>query len=137
MTATQRQAAPAHAKLHHIRIELAHSRPESSDSQGDGYDFVAPLDADGHLDVACWKDQRLSCFVHKLGGGVIVERGLLVHSPGGAGGASWQFDYALGEGDEETGFRFDTHRFMTGEYVSVRDAEGELRTYRVVTVKPA
>ena len=39
--------------------------------------------------------------------------------------------------DEEQGYRFASHAFQTGEYVSVRDGDGDLKTYRVETVTPA
>ena len=35
---------------------------------------------------------------------------------------------------EEEGFRFGDHAFKVGEYVSVREEEGELLTFRVVSV---
>jgi len=43
----------------------------------------------------------------------------------------------LGAGDEETGYRFETHAFTPGAYVTVRDADEQSRTYRVAFVKPA
>lgn len=124
------------SRLSRIRLEpapAAHEpRAESS------YEFVAPLDsADGRIDAAAWKSERGVCFVHRLEGGDIVQRGLLIHRPGGAGGGSWAFDYALGSGEEDVGYRFDEHRFVPGEYASVRDPDGDLRTYRVSVVQPA
>jgi hypothetical protein len=38
------------------------------------------------------------------------------------------------EDDDEVGFRLNTHVFRPGEYVSLTD-EGELQTYRVVSVR--
>jgi len=103
---------------------------------GPDYDFVAPLDAQGQIDADAWKDARALCFVHRREGGQ-TRHGLLVHRPGGAAGATWAFDYDPGRGDEETGYRFEAHAFTPGAYASVRDAGGELRTYRVASVKPA
>jgi hypothetical protein len=63
-------------------------------------------------------------------------RGLLVHRAGGRGGSTWAFEWKGGSKDEaeEEGFRFGDHAFRVGEYVSVRDEEGELLTFRVVSV---
>ena len=37
----------------------------------------------------------------------------------------------------EPGFKFDQHVFKQGEYVSLREQDGSLRTFRVVSVKPS
>ena len=45
------------------------------------------------------------------------EIGRLVHRRGG----SWAFDYnPKGSADDEPGFKFDSHRFVPGEYVPSR-----------------
>jgi hypothetical protein len=33
--------------------------------------------------------------------------------------------------DDETGYRLDMHRFVVGEYVSVRDAHGRSHTFKI------
>ncbi|MEN9709154.1 MAG: hypothetical protein RIQ68_1562 [Pseudomonadota bacterium] len=101
------------------------------------YDFVAPLDTQGHIDVGAWKLSRALCFVHRKDKDGTVQHGLLVHRSGGAGGSTWVFDYELGQGDEESGFRFESHAFVAGEYVAIHDADGHSHTYRVAQVKPA
>ncbi|MGE3643167.1 MAG: hypothetical protein AB7F96_04865 [Beijerinckiaceae bacterium] len=125
------------ARMHVIRLELARSKEHPQGSAGEGYEFHAPLDETLHIDAESWKKERARCFVHKIEGGRTVERGLLVHKPGGAGGATWSFDYDYqDEGDEEAGYRFGAHAFTVGEYVSVRDEDGEMHTYRVAGVRP-
>jgi hypothetical protein len=101
------------------------------------YDFFAPLDAQGHIDLSAWKHARALCFVHRKDKDGTVQHGLLMHRPGGVGGSTWVFDYELGQGDEESGFRFESHAFVVGAYVAIRDAEGQSHTYRVAEVKPA
>jgi hypothetical protein len=121
-----------------IRLELARSRGHAEGSAANGYEFVAPLDAAGHIDVEGWRHERGRCFVHRIVEGVTTERGLLVHRPGGAGGATWAFDYELGgTTEEDAGYRFAAHAFTPGDYVSIRSADGELQTYRIATVAPA
>ena len=127
----------ASAALKKIRLEEAPAKGAPAAPSIDGYTFVAPLDASGRIDVEAWKSARALCFVHRLERGAVVERGLLVHRPGGAGGATWAFDYRQGDDDDEAGYRFGAHAFVAGEYVSVRDADGAMRTYRVADVAAA
>ena len=35
---------------------------------------------------------------------------------------------------DEPGFKFDRHRFVPGEYVSLKEHDGTMRTFRVVAV---
>jgi hypothetical protein len=61
------------------------------------------------------------------------EHGHLMRLPGGA----WSFHYEE-EGDididDETGYRFGDHVFKTGDHVSICEADGQLRTFRVTKV---
>ena len=126
------------AQMFRITLQEARSRETPARDGASGYEFFAPLDAAGHIDLETWKKERARCFVHRLDHGAIAERGLLVHRAGGAGGATWAFDYEAGTADdEEQGYRFASHAFEPGEYVSVRDGEGTLHTYRVSAIHPA
>lgn len=121
-----------------IVLEEARAKGAPAGPGVHGYEFVAPLDEAGFINLEAWKKERGRCFVHRLEHGQIVDRGLLIHRAGGAGGANWAFDYELGTNeDEEQGFRFGAHAFSPGEYVSVRDDEGEMRTFKIVKVTPA
>jgi hypothetical protein len=121
-----------------IRLNLARSPAFPLGSARHGYEFVAPLDADGHIDAAQWKTDQRHCRVRRFADGEDDEIGFLVHKPGGPEQARWVFDYdAAAETDDESGYRFGAHVFRPGEYVSIRDEEGELHTYRVVSVEPA
>jgi hypothetical protein len=122
-------------QLFHIRLEPAPGPHEPVAAAA--YDFVAPLDTRGMIDADAWRRERALCFVHRIEPGDGVQHGLLVHRPGGPNGATWTFDYEPGQGDEETGFRFEAHSFTVGGYVSVRDADDQIRTYRVASVTPA
>ncbi len=48
------------------------------------------------------------------------EIGHLVHKPGGAEHARWAFHYDPAPEDDEAGYRFGSHAFVPGEYVSIR-----------------
>ena len=125
------------------RVRLERALEPGAAAQGDntsarGYEFVAPLDAGDHISVEGWRAERALCFVHRTEHGATLERGLLTHRPGGAEGATWMFDYdPLAEGDEEAGFRFGSHRFVAGEYVTLREPDGAAHTYRVASVRDA
>jgi hypothetical protein len=114
-----------------IRLNLARTAEFPDGSDRHFYRFTAPLDADGHLDPEGWKAHRDMCRVVRSWGGEEEDIGHLVHRPGG----SWGFRYDIGgdEGDE-AGYRLNSHRFVPGEYVSIRDDDGEMHTFRVVTV---
>ena len=125
------------ARMFRIRLELARSKENPQGSPGNGYEFHAPLDDTNHIDLEAWKDNRGLCFVHRLENNVTTERGILMHRSGGAGGATWVFDYDYQEdGDEEAGYRFGAHAFTPGEYVSIKDEDGEMHTYRVASATP-
>lgn len=120
-----------------IRLDLARSKQFPSGSTEHGYEFVAPLDVAGHIDPAQWHKHRDRCRVRRFWNGE-EEYGHLIHKPGGAEHARWVFDYGSGAGeDEEAGYRFGSHAFRPGEYVTVSDEAGEMHTLRVVSVETA
>jgi len=116
--------------LKKIRLELArdHDFPEGSNVHG--YEFVAPLDENGHLDPKAWHEHRQQCTVRRFWQGDADEVGHLVRKPGGF----WAFHYDIdGDvNDDEAGYRFNAHVFLLGEYVSIREQDEKLRTFRVV-----
>lgn len=124
--------------LKRIRLNLARSKEFPSGSTRHGYEFVAPLDSSGHIDPVVWRKQREHCRVRRFWGDEDEEVGFLVHKPGGKEHARWVFDYdATAEEDDEAGYRFGSHAFRPGEYVSIRDEDGEMHTFQVVSVESA
>ena len=121
-----------------IRLNLARSKEFPQGSERHGYEFVAPLDAQGHIDVVLWRKGREHCRVRRFSAGEDDEIGFLVHKPGGPEHARWVFDYdASAEDDDESGYRFGSHAFRPGEYVSIRGENGDTHTFLVATVEPA
>jgi len=114
-----------------IRMELARDPDFPQGSRLHGYSLVAPLDNMDRIDAAEWKANREKCRVTRFWGSDEHEIGHLVRKPGGA----WAFHYDIhgNEDDDETGYRFGDERFRPGEYVSIREQDGEMRTFRVVT----
>ena len=114
-----------------VRLNLARNADYPSGSAQHGYEFVAPLDEEGHIDAGVWKKRRSECRVRRFWQGEMDEHGHLIHRPGG----SWAFTYDIdGEDDDEAGYRFGLHAFRPGEYVSIKDEDGDLYTFQVVTV---
>lgn len=120
--------------LFKIRLELArdHDFPEGSGARG--YEFTAPLDQDGYIDHAAWKTHRDHCRVLRFWEGQDDEVGHLIRKPGG----SWALHYdLLGDpDDDEAGYRFGNHTFRRGKYVSIKEHDDVMRTFRVVMVQP-
>jgi len=118
--------------LRKIRLELART-PDHPDGSGEhGYEFTAPLDAEGRFDADEWRASRDKCTVHRFWRGEDDQHGRLIHR-----GTRWAFHYDGDDEDEgdEPIFRFDRHTFTQGEYVSITEHDGEMRTFRVVRVQ--
>lgn len=115
-----------------IRLELARDPEFPSGSRERGYEFAAPLDDDGHLLADEWRTTRDRCRVKRFWPGEKDEIGLLVHRRGGA----WAFDYnPKSTDDDEPGFKFGSHRFVPGEYLSITEHDGVMRTFRILWVR--
>jgi hypothetical protein len=114
-----------------IRLELARNKEFPNGSARHGYEISAPLDDDGHLLAAEWREARALCRVRRFWAGETDEIGYLVHRQGGA----WVIDYDLKQAaDDERGYKLDKHRLTPGEYVSITEHDGVLRTFRVADV---
>jgi hypothetical protein len=117
--------------LSRIRLELGRTRDFPQGSEAHGYEFIAPLKVDGHVDAGVWRREKEHCGVRRFWGSERDEHGMLRHV-----GKGWLFDY--GNGDEADGpfFRLDAHAFIAGNYVSIRERDGITRPFRVVAVAP-
>jgi hypothetical protein len=126
------------ATLKRISLTLARSKDFPDGSSQIGYDLIAPLDSDGHIDLAAWKKHRADCSVWHFSPVEGNRTGLLVHKAGGAEHGRWVFDYNVArDDDDEAGFKFGHHVFTPGEYVSISDASGMMHTFMVKSVTPA
>jgi hypothetical protein len=100
---------------------------------GNVANFIAPLDAKGHIVLGAWKELKDRCRVRRFWAHEREELGHLTHRSGGV----WAFHYDI-HGDpnhDESGFRFERHAFLPGEYVSVKEQDDVMRTFRVVSVR--
>lgn len=126
------------AQLHRITILLARSHDFPNGSVHHGYELVAPLNGEGKIDLETWKAKRAQCTVRRFWGSEDDQNGLLKHRTGGVGGATWIFDYDAGDpDDDEAGYRLADHVWAPGEYVSIKDEDGVMHTFRVASVDPA
>lgn len=119
-------------RLMTIRLELARDPEFPEGSAHHGYEFVAPLGAGGHIDIGAWKACRRDCRVRRFWADEDDEIGHLRHLRGG-----WVFHYDVtGDPDaDESGYRFASHAFREGEYVSILEQDGRQRTFKVVSVR--
>ena len=120
-------------ELKRIRLELARMPEFPAGSPNHGYEFVAPMTADDHIDPKAWKEVKQRCEVTRFWGGGEPETGLLRHV-----GKGWRFDYNAGdEADDEPFFKLDRHALVPGAYVSITEHDGVQRPFKVVSVLPA
>jgi hypothetical protein len=118
------------AKLKKIRLELARTKESPDGNPRHGYELVAPLSRDGHLDSQAWLEVKQLCSVRRFVPDDADEHGLLIHSRG----HQWAFSYEPGEEDDELIYRLGDHRFAVGEYVSITEHDGVIRPFKVVSV---
>ncbi|NWG45585.1 MAG: hypothetical protein HXY25_03445 [Alphaproteobacteria bacterium] len=115
-----------------VRLELARTKAFIEGSPERGYEFTAPLTSDGHLDEAAWRAAPQIATVRRFWAGEPDEHGRLVHTRG----RKWAFSYVPGEDDDEPFFHLETHSLKAGEYVSIREHDGETLPFRIVSVRP-
>jgi hypothetical protein len=120
--------------LSRVVMRLARN-PGTEFADGDdhrGYSLVAPLLADGKLDVDAFQAHRADCSVRRFSPDEDAVSGLLKRR-----GQTWFFDYdAAQDADDEPVHRLGEHLFKVGEYVSVADEDGRLLAYKVTEVSP-
>ena len=118
--------------LRRIRLELARSKDYPNGNANHGYEFVAPLKDDGHIDEVSYKSQAQLCTVTRFVEHEDDQHGQLMRTRAG----KWSFSYEPGEEDDEPLFRLAVHPFKVGEYISVTEHDGIERVFRVVSVAP-
>ncbi|WP_374309989.1 hypothetical protein [Dongia sp.] len=119
------------SQLKTIRLELGRTKDHPEGDPGCGYEFTAPLTAEGHLDAEAFKQHKTDCKVRRFWTGEKYEQGALKH----LGKDRWVFSYAPGTEDDEPAFKFDKHRFALGEYVSITEHDGVTRPFKVVSLR--
>jgi hypothetical protein len=115
-----------------IRLELARTPSHPSGSRKIGYEFVAPLNSQGRIDVHIFHQDKDRCRVRRFRPKETDDVGHLIRKPGG----TWAFHYDIHSDaeDDASGYRFGDHIFKTGEYVSVKE-DDDFQTYVVAHVE--
>jgi hypothetical protein len=115
-----------------IRLEMGRTTGAPGGDAHHGYEFIAPLNKDGHLDIAEWAANKDHCGVRSFRPGQADRRGMLRHV-----GRGWRFDYLPGRtDDDEPFFKLDRHVIAPGLYVTITEEDGVERPFRIVTVTP-
>jgi len=118
--------------LTRIRLELARTPNHPEGSSAHGYEFIAPLTEEDHIDAEAWRDLKDQCKVFRFWDGEPDEHGKLRHV-----GQGWRFDYkAEEEEDDEPFFKLDRHALVAGAYVSITEHDGVQRAFRVISAVP-
>jgi hypothetical protein len=112
-----------------VRLELARCHDFPDGSGRHGYELSLPLSAAGKLDRAGFEKDRRGAGFRRFWGDEEERHGVLRHRRPG-----WRLSFAPGEEADEVIFRGDEHRFAIGNYVSIKEHDGETRTFRVAAV---
>lgn len=120
------------SRLKKIRLELARTKEAPEGNPRHGYELVAPLNGNDHLDARAWPLVKQLCSVRRFVPDDADEHGVLIRSRGD----HWAFSYEPGEDDDEPIYRLGDHRFAVGEYVSITEHDGVTRPFKVVSVDP-
>jgi hypothetical protein len=113
-----------------VRLELARTPDHPLGDPSHAYIFRAPIDSHGQLEKSRWEATRAYCTVKRIESGTEAEHGLLIAKKNG----QWAFSYQPGDEDDESLFRFGTHRLVPGEYLSITEHDGVQRTFKVTAV---
>ena len=120
------------ANLKRVRLELARTPEYPEGSSEHGYEFIAPVNNNGHIDSDDWKKLRELCRVTRFTADE-TETGMLRHV-----GRGWRFDYNdASKDDDEPFFKLDRHSLMPGAYVSITEHDGVQRPFKIISVTPA
>jgi hypothetical protein len=115
-----------------IRLELGRTREAPEGDPRHGYEFIAPLDRNGHLDAAAWREEKQKCAVRSFRPGRPDRKGLLRHV-----GSGWRFDYQPERReDDEPFFKLDRHVIAPGFTVTIAEDDGAQRPFKIVIVSP-
>jgi len=119
-------------QFYKVTLELARTKEFPQGSARHGYHLVVPLDESGQLDVDSWRENKKKCTVHRFWEGEDDQHGHLIHTRH----RTWAFSYAPGEDDDEPLFHLESHRLRPGEYISIREHNGETLPFLVTEVIP-
>jgi hypothetical protein len=121
------------SKLMQVVMELAREPGHPHGDRNHGYQLNLPLSEDGRIDEKEFEHLHKICTVKRIRSGEEPRYGRLRRGSAG----QWSFDYDdRQEFDDEMGFRLGEERFVLGEYISVREDDGVMHTFQIISVRP-
>jgi len=121
------------SRLMQIIMDLAREPGHPHGDAQHGYLLHLPLTEDGRIDEGKFEHVAGICTVRRFRPGEPPRNGRVCRD----GGGEWSFDYDdRQEFDDEVGFRLADERFMPGEYISIREDDGVMHTFQVISVRP-
>jgi hypothetical protein len=109
-------------------LELARCHDFPNGNSDRGYELTLPLTNEGRLDAEGWLQHRDECRFRRFWNGQ-ENGGAVKHDRGG-----WRLVFENHLEDDEVIFRGDHHRFAPGEYISVNEPDGTMRTFCVAQI---
>ena len=121
------------SRLTQITMDLAREPGHPHGDSRHGYQLHLPLTDEGRIDQGVYDQLRRNCTVTRFRPGELPRYGKVCKGRRGA----WSFDYDDRQDfDDEAGFRLGEERFVPGEYVSIREDDGVMHTFQVISVRP-
>ena len=121
-------------KLVKITLTLGRTRDAPNGDPRHGYEFIAPLNSQGHLDASGWPHVKDRCTVRSFRPGREDRVGHLRQA-----GRGWRFDFESDrpEGDDqEPLFHLDKHLIARGLYLTVAEENGLQQPFRIAAITP-
>jgi len=117
--------------MRHVRLELARTPDHPDGSIHCGYELNLPLTQEGGFDMSAWPERQNECTVRRFWEGEDDENGQLIQVENG-----WALSYDPNtDEDDEPLFKLENHAFKQGEYISITEHDGVMRTFRVIYVR--
>ncbi|MGN6489049.1 MAG: hypothetical protein ACTHLT_14700 [Devosia sp.] len=121
------------SKLTQVVMELAREPGHPHGDRDRGYQLRLPLAEDGRIDEDAFEQLGNACTVKRIRPGEEPRYGLLRRGVSG----QWSFDYDdRQEFEDELAFRLAEERFVPGEYISIREDDGTMHTFQIISVRP-
>jgi hypothetical protein len=113
-----------------VRLELARTPEFPDGSASRAYLVHLPLDQGGLIDEDAMRRTPAMATVRRFWPNERDMAGYVISTPRG-----WALSYRPGDEDDETIFHLETHRLRIGEYVTLREPDGEQLPFRVVSLR--
>lgn len=110
-----------------VRLELARTPQFPNGSVSRAYLLRLPLNEDGLVDMAAFRANPAYATVRRHWPNEADRSGYLIHKQSG-----WAFSYEPGEEDDEGVFHLENHPFHLGDYLTVREGNGDALPFRIV-----